>query len=196
MERPWLKHYPPETPAEIETSRYSSLVALLEESFDKYRVHTAFVCMDKALTYHDLDATSRAFGAWLQSKGLQKGARIAIMMPNVLQYPIVVVGILRAGYTVVNTNPLYTARELELQLTGSGAEAIIVLENFAHTLEQVIARTNVKHVIIASMGDLLGMVKGAIVNLIVRWARKLVPAYSLPEATPFNGAIAAGKGMP
>jgi long-chain acyl-CoA synthetase len=196
VERPWLKHYPPETPAEIETSRYSSLVALLEESFDKYRDHTAFVCMDKALTYHDLDDTSRAFGAWLQSKGLQKGARIAIMMPNVLQYPIVVVGVLRAGYTVVNTNPLYTARELELQLEGSGAEAIIVLENFAHTLEQVIARTNVKHVIIASMGDLLGMVKGAIVNLIVRWARKMVPAYSLPEATPFSGAIAAGKGMP
>ena len=195
MERAWLKHYPPGTPAEIETSRYSSLVALLEESFDKYHDHTAFVCMDKALTYHDLDDTSRAFGAWLQSKGLQKGARVAIMMPNVLQYPIVIVGILRAGYTVVNTNPLYTARELELQLKGSGAEAIIVLENFAHTLEQAIARTNVKHVVIASMGDLLGMVKGAILNLIVRWAKKMVPAYELPEATPFNAAIAAGKGM-
>jgi long-chain acyl-CoA synthetase len=151
--------------------------------------------MDKALTYHDLDDTSRAFGAWLQSKGLQKGARVAIMMPNVLQYPIVIVGILRAGYTVVNTNPLYTARELELQLKGSGAEAIIVLENFAHTLEQAISRTNVKHVVIASMGDLLGMVKGVIVNLIVRWAKKMVPAYALPEATPFNAAIAAGKGM-
>src|SRR5262249_40491917 len=172
-----------------------SLVALLEESFDKYRDHTAFVCMDKALTYHDLDDTSRAFGAWLQSKGLQKGARVAIMMPNVLQYPIVIVGILRAGYTVVNTNPLYTARELELQLKGSGAEAIIVLENFAHTLDQAISRTNVKHVVIASMGDLLGMVKGVIVNLIVRWAKKMVPAYALPEATPFNAAIAAGKGM-
>lgn len=195
MERSWLKHYPPGIPAEIETSRYSSLVALLEESFDKYRDHIAFVCMDKALTYHDLDDTSRAFGAWLQSKGLQEGARVAIMMPNVLQYPIAVVAILRAGYTVVNTNPLYTARELELQLKGSGAEAIIVLENFAHTLEQAIARTNVKHVVIASMGDLLGAVKGAIVNLIVRWAKRMVPAYSLPEATPFNAAIAAGKGM-
>jgi long-chain acyl-CoA synthetase len=131
----------------------------------------------------------------LQSKGLQTGARVAIMMPNVLQYPVVIVGILRAGYTVVNTNPLYTARELELQLKGAGAEAIIVLENFARTLEQAIAKTNVKHVVVASMGDLLGMVKGAIVNFVVRWARKMVPAYALPGATPFNAAIAAGKGM-
>src|SRR5262245_35157448 len=151
--------------------------------------------MNKALTYHDLDDTSRAFGAWLQSKGLQKGARVAIMMPNVLQHPVVIVGILRAGYTVVNTNPLYTARELELQLKGAGAEAIIVLENFARTLEQAIAKTNVKHVVVASMGDLLGMVKGAIVNFVVQWVRKMVPAYALPGATPFNAAIAAGKGM-
>jgi long-chain acyl-CoA synthetase len=195
VERIWRKHYPPGTPAEIDTSKYSSLVALLEESFDKYRDRTAFVCMNKALTYHDLDDASRAFGAWLQSKGLQKGARVAIMMPNVLQYPVVVVGILRAGYTVVNTNPLYTARELELQLKGAGAEAIIVLENFARTLEQAIAKTNVKHVVVASMGDLLGMVKGAIVNFVVQLARKMVPAYALPGATPFNAAIAAGKGM-
>jgi long-chain acyl-CoA synthetase len=195
VERIWLKHYPPEIPAEIDTSKYSSLVALLEESFDKYRDRPAFVCMDKALTYHDLDDTSRAFGAWLQSKGLQRGARVAIMMPNVLQYPIVIIGILRAGYTLVNANPLYTARELELQLKGSGAEAIIVLENFAHTLEQAIARTNVKHVVVASIGDLLGVVKGTIANLVVRWAKKMVPAYTLPGATPFNAAIAAGKGL-
>src|SRR5262245_62189071 len=195
MERTWLKHYPPGVPAEIDSSKYSSLVALLEQSFAQYRDRTAFVCMDRALTYSDLDDASRAFGAWLQSKGLQKGARVAIMMPNVLQYPVVLVGILRTGYTVVNTNPLYTARELEGRLTDSGAEAIIVLENFAHTLEQVIARTSVKHVVVASLGDLLGMVKGTVVNFVVRWAKKMVPAYTLPGATPFNAAIAAGKGM-
>jgi long-chain acyl-CoA synthetase len=194
VERIWHRRYPPGIPAEIDTSRYSTLVALLEESLQKFRDRTAFVCMDKALTYSDLDEISRAFGAWLQSKGLQKGARVAIMMPNVLQYPVVLVGILRAGYTVVNTNPLYKPRELELQLQGSGAEAIIVLENFAHTLEQVIAQTNVKHVVIASMGDLLGMVKGAVVNFVVRWAKKMVPAYT-PGSTRFNAAIAAGKGM-
>ena len=195
MERIWHKRYPPGIPAEIDTSRYLTLVALLEESFEKFRDRTAFVCMHKALTYYDFDEISRAFGAWLQSKGLQKGARVAIMMPNVLQYPVVLVGILRAGYTVVNTNPLYTPRELGLQLEGSAAEAIIVLENFAHTLEQVIAQTNVKHVVVASMGDLLGMVKGAVVNFVVRWAKKMVPAYTLPDATRFNAAIAAGKGM-
>jgi long-chain acyl-CoA synthetase len=195
VERVWHKRYPPGIPAEIDTSRYPTLVALLEESFGKYRDRSAFVCMDKALTYHELDEISRAFGAWLQSKGLQKGARVAIMMPNVLQYPAVLVGILRAGCAVVNTNPLYTPRELELQLAGSGAEAIVVLENFAHTLEQVIAQTAVRHVVIATMGDLLGWVKGAVVNFVVRRAKKMVPAYSLPGATPFNAAIAAGKGL-
>src|SRR5262245_22226169 len=127
MERTWLKHYPPGVPAEIDSSKYSSLVALLEQSFAQYRDRTAFVCMDRALTYSDLDDASRAFGAWLQSKGLQKGARVAIMMPNVLQYPIVIVGILRAGYTVVNTNPLCRVRELQCQLQESGAESVIVL---------------------------------------------------------------------
>ncbi|CCM79479.1 long-chain-fatty-acid--CoA ligase [Rhizobium mesoamericanum] len=195
MERIWLQHYPPGVPAEIDVAKYSSLVALLEESFARYRDRTAFVCMDKAMTYGDLDEMSRAFGAWLQSKGLRKGARVAIMMPNVLQYPVIIVGILRAGYTVVNTNPLYVPRELQHQLKDSGAEAIVVLENFAHTLEKVITNTDVKHVVVASMGDLLGMMKGTIVNLIVRWAKKMVPAYALPGATWFNAAIAAGKGM-
>ncbi len=195
MERIWLRHYPPGIPAEIDASKYGSVVALLEDSFAKSRDRTAFVCMDKALTYYELDETSRAFGAWLQSKGLQKGARIAIMMPNILQYPIAIVGILRAGYTVVNTNPLYTARELQFQLKNAGAEAIIVLENFAHTLEQAIANTDVKHVIVASMGDLLGIVKGTAVNLIVRWVKRMVPAYVLPNATPFNAAISAGTRM-
>jgi long-chain acyl-CoA synthetase len=195
VERIWHKRYPPGIPAAIDPSRYSTLVDLLGECFGKFHDRTAFVCMNKVMTYGELDETSRAFGAWLQRKGLQKGARVAVMMPNVLQYPVVLVGILRAGYAVVNTNPLYTPRELELQLEGSGAEAIVVLENFAHRLEQVIARTNVKHVVIASTGDLLGMVKGAVVNFVVRWARKMVPAYALPGATPFNAAIAAGKAI-
>jgi long-chain acyl-CoA synthetase len=195
VEHIWLRHYPPGIPPEIDISEYPSLVALLDESFAKHRAGTAFVCMDKALTYDELDDMSRALGAWLQGKGLQKGARVAIMMPNVLQYPVVIVGILRAGYTVVNTNPLYTARELEFQLKDAGAEAIVVLENFAHTLERAIAKTSVKHVVVASMGDLLGMVKGTIVNWVVRWGKRMVPAYALPGATPFNAAIAAGKGM-
>jgi len=195
MERIWLKHYPPGIPAEIDTSRYASLVAILDESFAKYRERNAFFCMDKALTYGELDELSRAFGAWLQSKGLAKGARVAIMMPNVLQYPVAICAILRAGYTVVNTNPLYTARELEGQLKDAGAEAIIVLENFAHTLQQAIGKTSVKHVVVASMGDLLGLLKGTLVNLVVRRVKKMVPAYALPGSTPFNAAIAAGKSM-
>jgi long-chain acyl-CoA synthetase len=195
MDRIWLKHYPPGVPAEIDPSRYRSLVALIDESIAKSRERIAFTCMDKSLTYGQLDEMSTAFGAWLQSKGLAKGARVAIMMPNVLQYPIAIVGILRAGCTVVNTNPLYTARELEVQLKDSGAEAIVVLENFAHTLQQAVGKTDAKHVVVASMGDLLGFVKGAIVNLVVRRVKKMVPAYSLPGATSFNAALAAGKTM-
>jgi long-chain acyl-CoA synthetase len=195
MERIWLKSYPAGVPAEIDASKYQSLVALFEESFQSFRDRKAFICMDKALTYGELDDMSRAFAAWLQSKGLKKGARVAIMMPNVLQYPIAIAGILRAGYVVVNFNPLYTAREVEFQLKDSGAEAVIVLENFAHTLQHAIAHTNAKHVIVASLGDLLGAVKGTIVNLVVRKIKKLVPAFSLPAATPFNAVIAAGRAM-
>src|SRR5215472_11331107 len=150
--------------------------------------------MDKGLTYGETDDMSRAFGAWLQSRGLAKGARVAIMMPNVLQYPVAICAVLRAGFTVVNTNPLYTAHELETQLEDAGAEAIIVLENFAHALQQAIGKTSIKHVVVASMGDLLGMIKGTIVNLVVRRV-KMVPAYSLPGATPFNAALAAGESM-
>jgi long-chain acyl-CoA synthetase len=195
MERIWLTHYPPGVPAQIDPSRYTSLVAMLEESFAKYRDRTAFICMDKALTYGETDEMSCAFGAWLQSRGLAKGARVAIMMPNVLQYPVAICAVLRAGFTVVNTNPLYTAHELETQLKDSSAEAIIVLENFAHALQQAIGKTSIKHVVIASMGDLLGMMKGTIVNVVVRRVKKMVPAYSLPGATPFNAALAAGKSM-
>jgi long-chain acyl-CoA synthetase len=194
MERIWLKQYPAGVPADIDVTQYSSLVELLEESFAKFSDRKAFICMDKSISYRDLDEMSRALAAYLQSKGLQKGARVALMMPNVLQYPISTAAVLRAGYAVVNVNPLYTPRELEHQLKDSGAEAIVVLENFATTVQQVIAKTAVKHVIVGSMGDLLGF-KGVIVNLVLRRVKKMVPAYSIPGAVTFNDAIAAGRGM-
>ncbi|MCS3764399.1 long-chain fatty acid--CoA ligase [Bradyrhizobium centrosematis] len=194
MERIWLKQYPPGVPADIEPTQYASLVDLLEESFTKFADRKAFICMDKSISYRDLDQMSVALAAYLQGRGLQRGARVAIMMPNVLQYPVATAAVLRAGFAVVNVNPLYTPRELEHQLKDSGAEAIIVLENFAHTVEQVIAKTAVKHVIVASMGDLLGF-KGVIVNLVVRRVKKMVPAWSLPGSVSFNDALSAGRGM-
>jgi long-chain acyl-CoA synthetase len=194
MERIWLKQYPAGVPADIDVTQYSSLVELLEESFAKFRERKAFICMDKSITYRDLDEMSLALGAYLQSKGLQKGARVALMMPNVLQYPIATAAVLRAGYAAVNVNPLYTPRELEHQLRDSGAEAIIVLENFATTVQQVMGKTQLKHVIVGSMGDLLGL-KGVLVNLVVRRVKKMVPAYSIPRAVSFNDAIAAGRTM-
>jgi long-chain acyl-CoA synthetase len=194
MERIWLKQYPAGVPADIDVTQYASLVELLEESFAKFADRKAFICMDKSISYRDLDQMSLALAAFLQSKGLQKGARVALMMPNVLQYPISTAAVLRAGYAVVNVNPLYTPRELEHQLKDSGAEAVIVLENFATTVQKVIANTQVKHVIVGSMGDLLGL-KGVIVNLVVRKVKKMVPAYSLPDSTSFNDALAAGRSM-
>jgi long-chain acyl-CoA synthetase len=194
MERIWLKHYPAGVPSDIDVTQYSSLVELLEESFAKFADRKAFICMDKSISYRELDEMSQALGAYLQSKGLQKGARVALMMPNVLQYPVATAAVLRAGYAVVNVNPLYTPRELEHQLKDSGAEAIVVLENFATTVQAVIAKTAVKHVIVGSMGDLLGF-KGVIVNLVVRKVKKMVPAYSIPGAVSFNEALATGRGM-
>ena len=194
MERIWLKQYPAGVPTDIDVTQYSSLVELLEESFAKFSDRKAFICMDKSISYRDLDEMSAALGAYLQSKGLQKGARVALMMPNVLQYPVSTAAVLRAGYAVVNVNPLYTPRELEHQLKDSGAEAIVVLENFATTVQQVIARTAVKHVIVGSMGDLLGF-KGVIVNLVVRKVKKMVPAWSIPGAVSFNEALAAGRSL-
>src|SRR6266702_1435252 len=194
MDKIWLKSYPPGVPAEIDPSRYSSVAELLEEAFRDHRAKPAFVCMGQEISYGELDALSRKLAAWFQSKGLARGARIAIMMPNVLQYPVAIAAILRAGYVVVNVNPLYTPRELEHQLKDCGAEAIIVLENFATTVQQVIAKTAVKHVIVGSMGDLLGF-KGVIVNLVVRRVKKMVPAYSIPGAATFNDALAAGRRM-
>ncbi|MDB5656859.1 MAG: long-chain-fatty-acid--CoA ligase, partial [Tardiphaga sp.] len=194
MERIWLKQYPAGVPADIDVAQYPSLVALLEESFAKFRDRKAFICMDKSISYRELDELSLAFGAYLQSKGLAKGARVAIMLPTVLQHPVATAAVLRAGYAVVNVNPLYTPRELEHQLKDSGAEAIVVLENFAFVVQQVIARTAVKHVIVASMGDLLGL-KGMIVNLVVRRVKKLVPAWSLPGSVSFNDALSTGRGL-
>ena len=196
MDKIWLKSYPDGVPNEIDPDQYVSLVQLLEESFVKFADRNAFVCMDKFLTYAELDQYSRRAAAWLQSRGMQKGARVAIMMPNVLQYPIAIAAILRAGYTVVNVNPLYTARELEHQLVDSGSEAIIVLENFATTLEQVLPKTPVKHIVVANMGEMLGGAKGVIVNFVVRNVKKMVPPYSLPNAVHFKDMLSQGAKMP
>ncbi|MEX0404295.1 long-chain fatty acid--CoA ligase [Aquibium sp. LZ166] len=191
VHRPWLKSYPQGIPADIAGLPANSIGELLVQSCRKYPDRPAFTCMDKSLTYSEVEKASSGFGAFLQSKGLAKGARVALMMPNVLQYPVAMMGTLRAGYTVVNVNPLYTARELEHQLNDSGAEAIVILENFASVLQAVVARTKVKHVIVASMGDMLGL-KGLIVNLVVRRVKKMVPAWSLPGHVRFNDAMKAG----
>ena len=191
-DRIWLKHYPQGVPAEIKPEAYTSLVALMEESFQKYAKRVAYSFMGKEVTYAQTDSLSRAMGVYLQSLGLAKGDRVAIMLPNVPQYPVAVAAILRAGYVVVNVNPLYTPRELEHQLKDSGSKAIIIIENFAHTLEQVLANTPVKHVVLCAMGDQLGLLKGALVNHVVRNVKKMVPAYRLPEAVKYNDAIARG----
>jgi long-chain acyl-CoA synthetase len=199
MDRFWLKSYPPGVPSDVDPSVYPSVVALLEESFAKYRGQKAYVCMDKAITFGEVDTLSAALAAWLQGRGLGRGARVAIMMPNVLQYPVAVAAVLRAGFIAVNVNPLYTAPELEHQLEDSGAEAVIVLENFASTLEQALRAGRVKvaveHVVVASMGDLLGFPKGLIVNFVVRTLRKMIPAFTLPGHVKFNDVIAAGRAM-
>ena len=195
MDKIWLKSYPAGVPVDIDYTRYRSLVHLLEEAFQNFAKRNAYTCMGKSLTYAEVDAMSQRLGAWLQSRGLQPGARVALMMPNVLQYPVALAAVLRAGYTVVNVNPLYTARELAHQLNDSGAEAIIILENFATTLEQVVATTRVRHVVVASMGDLLGGTKGMIVNFVVRNVKKIVPAYNVANAVSFKRALAEGSRM-
>jgi long-chain acyl-CoA synthetase len=194
MDKFWLKAYPDGVPAEIDYTQYRSLVHLLEDSFRKYASRNAYCCMGKFLTYGELDRLSLQLAAWLQSRGLAKGARVALMMPNVLQYPVALAAVLRAGYTVVNVNPLYTPRELEHQLNDSGAEAIIILENFAHTLQQVMPSTSIKHVVVASMGEMLGA-KGWLVNFVVRHVKKLVPAYSLPNAMRYKDVMAQASRM-
>jgi long-chain acyl-CoA synthetase len=194
MDKVWLKHYPAGVPATVKTDVYASLIALLEESFKKHRDLPAYKFMGKTITFGQVDDLSRAFAAYLQSLGLARGDRVAIMMPNVPQYPVAVAGILRAGYVVVNVNPLYTPRELEHQLKDSGAKAIVIVENFAVTLQQVIDAVPTKRVVLAAMGDMLGWLKGTLVNHVVRNVKKMVPAFNLPGAVRFNDAIAQGRG--
>ena len=194
MERIWLKSYPPGIPADIDASHYASLVDLIEESMAAFAARTAFTCMGKSLSYRQYDEFSAALAAYFQSLGLPKGSRVGVMMPNVLQHPITSTAILRAGFVVVNINPLYTPRELEVQLKDSGADAIVVLENFAHTLQRALTVTPVRHVIVASLGDLMGF-KGRIVNFVVRHVKKLVPAFSISSAVSFNDALARGRGI-
>ena len=195
-DRIWLNSYPEGVPSDIDASRYSSLVTLMQEGFTQFADRTAFSFMGKDLSYAELDAQSQSMAAYFQSLGLAKGDRIAIMMPNVPQYPIAVAAILRAGYVVVNVNPLYTPRELEHQLKDSGSVAIVIIENFAATLDKCIAQTAVKHVVMCAMGDRLGWLKGSLVNYVVRKVKKMVPAFDLPQAVRFNIALSQGEGLP
>ncbi|MGE5169814.1 MAG: AMP-binding protein, partial [Rudaea sp.] len=188
MERIWLKSYPPGVPAEIDVGEYASVREVFEESCRKFATRPAFSCMGRTIAFADLDALSATFGAWLQHAGCGRGTRVALMMPNILQYPICVFGTLRAGCTVVNVNPLYTARELEHQLVDSGAEVIVVVENFAHVLQQVVQRTKVRHVVVTSIGELLA-VKGRIVDLVLRRVKRVIPKWSLPGAIRFTDAM-------
>jgi long-chain acyl-CoA synthetase len=192
MEKAWLKSYPAGVPAEIDVNEFKSIGQLFDRSVGKFRDRVAYINMGKSLTYGELDGHTRDFAAYLQSLGLPKGARIAVMMPNLLQDPVCIYGILRGGYTVVNCNPLYTPRELEHQLKDSGAEAIIIVENFASVLQECIAKTPLKHVIVTSLGDMLGFPKGAIVNFVVKHVKKMVPAWSLPGSVRFNDVLARG----
>jgi len=193
VEKIWLQSYEQGVPAEIDMSEFQSLGELFEKSVAAYSERTAFVCMGAEITYGQLDTLSRDFAAYLQTVlKLPKGERIAIMMPNVLQYPVCMIGALRGGYTIVNCNPLYTGRELEYQLRDSGSQTIVILENFARTLAQVIARTQVKNVVIARLGDMLGFPKGSIVNFVVKYIKRMVPAWRIPKTVGFRSAIAQG----
>ena len=196
MDRSWLKQYPPGVPADIDPDSYASLKEVIEEAFASHRQLPAFSNMGATLTYAQLDELSRAFAAWLQQKsGLRVGDRVALMMPNILQYPIALFGALRAGMVVVNTNPLYTPRELEHQLKDSGAKAIVIVENFAHVLEQVLARTDLKNVLVTGVGDLLGLPKGFMVNFVLRHVRKQIPPWKMPGSISFKDALGIGLGL-
>ncbi|EIV2969966.1 long-chain-fatty-acid--CoA ligase FadD [Cronobacter sakazakii] len=196
MKKVWLNRYPADVPAEINPDRYHSLVDLFEQSCTRYADQPAFTNMGEVMTFRKLEERSRAFAAWLQQGlGLQKGDRVALMMPNLLQYPVALFGILRAGMIVVNVNPLYTPRELEHQLNDSGASAIVIVSNFAHTLEKVVDKTQVKHVILTRMGDQLSTAKGTLVNFVVKYVKRLVPKYHLPDAISFRSALHNGYRM-
>jgi len=194
-DRPWLAAYPAGVPAEIDAGSFASIRDILARSCREYATKPAFTNMGRTLSYADLDRLSRDFGAWLQKGiGLPRGARVAIMMPNLLQYPVALFGALRAGYVVVNCNPLYTPRELEHQLADSGAEAIVILENFAHTLAAVLPKTPVRHVVTTQLGDMLGFPRSLLVNFVVKRVKKLVRPFELPGAVAFSAALAAGRG--
>lgn len=196
LHKVWLNRYPADVPAEINPDRYGSLIDLFEHAVLRYATQTAFINMGKSLSFQQLDDRSRAFAAYLQQGlGLKKGDRVALMMPNLLQYPIALFGILRAGMIVVNVNPLYTPRELEHQLNDSGASAIVIVSNFAHTLEKVVAKTTVKHVILTRLGDQLSPAKGTLVNFVVKYIKKMVPKYYLPGAISFRQALQNGAQM-
>jgi long-chain acyl-CoA synthetase len=195
MDRIWLKSYPPDVAADVDPGEFRSLVELFEKSIARYPERPAFHCMGRTIDFSELDRRSRDFAAWLQAKGLAKGSRVALMMPNCLQYPIAMFGTLRAGCVVVNVNPLYTPRELEHQLKDSGAEVIVILENFGHVLQEVRSRTALKHVVLTSLGELLGL-KGLLVNFVVRKVKKMVPAFDLAGAVGFGDTLAEGAGKP
>jgi long-chain acyl-CoA synthetase len=197
IERPWLASYPPEVPAQINVDEFPSIVSVLDAAIAKHALKPAFTNMGKVLTYEDVDRLSARFASYLLNVlKLKKGDRVALMMPNILQYPVAIFGVLRAGLTVVNTNPMYTARELRHQLNDSGASAIVVMEMFAHTVAEVVADTPIRQVITTCLGDLLGFPKGPFVNFMVRHVKKLVPEYSLPGAVDFNEALAQGEKIP
>lgn len=192
MEKPWLQHYPAGIPANIDSTQYNTVIQMVEESFVKYANQPAFIFMGKSMTFKELDEKSLAFGAYLRSRGLEPGDRVALMMPNLLQYPIAMFGVLRAGLILVNTNPLYTPREMKHQFVDSGAKAILIAENFAHNLEQIIGETSIKTVILTSIGEMLGL-KGTVVNFVVKCVKRMVPKYSLDNTVCFMDAVKQGK---
>jgi long-chain acyl-CoA synthetase len=192
-ERPWLKLYPSGVPANVDVEAYPTLTAMLDETFKKYRARPAFTCMGKTMTFEEVDRLSAQFGAYLHSRGLEPGDRVALMMPNMLQYPVAMFGVLRAGLVIVNTNPLYTPREMLHQFNDSGAKAIIIAENFASNLEKILGQTQIKTIILASIGEMLGFPKSAIVNFVVRSVKKLVPKYTLPNTVSFKQALEGGR---
>ena len=192
MEKIWLRSYPKGVPAEIDVNDYASLREVFEESCGKFAARAAFTCMGKTLTFAELDTLSASFGAYLQGAGCKPGTQVALMMPNILQYPVCLFGVLRTGCTVVNVNPLYTARELEHQLSDSGADVIVVVENFAHTLQEVVAQTKLHNVIVTSIGELLGF-KGLIVDFVLRHVKKMIPAFAIPGSIRLSDALAEGR---
>jgi long-chain acyl-CoA synthetase len=201
VDKPWLRNYPPGVAAQVDVNQHPSLVALLDDAFRRHASRDAAVFLDQPVRFRDIDARSAALAAWLRARGLGRGDRVALMMPNVPQYLVAAAAVLRAGCAVVNVNPLYTPRELEHQLNDSGAKAIVILENFAHTLEEVVARTQIQHVVLASMGDMLSFWKGLLVNFVVRHVRRMVPEFRLPvgdgrTVTRFNAAVAEGERLP